>query len=69
MNTGAIEAAGAGPLRQVIEEVRLAHLLFWMQKAHKTNVCSGLPFFLAHRGWISFPRVWEGGRHGNDLWT
>ena len=69
MNTGAIEAAGAGPLRQVIEEVRLAHLLFWMQKAHKTNVCSGLPFFLAHRGWISFLRVWEGGGHGSDLWT
>ena len=69
MNMSAIEAAGASPFRQVIEEVRLAHLLFWMQKAHKTSVCSGLPFFIPHRGWISFLGVWEGGGHGNDLWT
>lgn len=69
MNTDAIEAAGAGPLRQVIEEVRLARLLFRMQKARKTNVCSGLPLFLPHRGWISFLGVWEGGGHGSDLWT
>ena len=45
MNTGAIEAAGAGPLRQVIEEVRLAVYFSGCRKHTRPMCAQGCHFF------------------------
>lgn len=73
MDTDAIEAAGAGPLRQIIEEVKPGASTSPTYIMHRTNVCSRLPFFFFPRGWVSllgipmFQNLQVLG-NGNALW-